>query len=133
MKTFSVIKLVSTLPTTNVNVNDNFTNIVKQYDSSFHVTKLLPSEYQGLVYGWSTHLNIIENQMVLFILINPAHNFVLLKECYDNAVKLNQYGFNFDATNVNVNHEEYIRIFSGQGNGTTEFMFLEVLGDPTHL
>ena len=134
MKTYSVIELYAQLPDDMVVDNTvNFTNIMKRWDPGFDVSNLFPNDHQGKIYGWSTHLDLLLDRVVVFVLINPSCNFALLKHLYDEFGKLSQYGFVFDANNININQDEYERIFGGMEKETTEFVFLETLDQPTHL
>jgi hypothetical protein len=133
MNHYSVIELSSYLPEIEVDEHTNFTSIMRRYDPSFDISNTLPAEYQGKVHGWVVHLDIILHRVVVFVLINPTHNFDLIKHFYDEFDKLKQYGFIFDASNINVIRSEYERIFGGTEKETTEFVFLDAVTKPTHL
>jgi hypothetical protein len=126
MKNFSVIELYSTLPDTDVEGNINFTNYVKRYNDSFNITQLLPTDYQEKIYGWNTHLNLSLTSVSVFFIVNPIHNFILIKHFFKEFEKLNQYGFNFEAVNVNINPTEYERIFYGEEKETVETVKLDL-------
>ena len=126
MKQFSVIELYSTLPDTNVESNINFTNYVNRYDNLFDIAQLLPTDYQEKIYGWNTHLNLSLPSVSIFFIVNPVHNFILIKHFFKEFEKLNQYGFNFEAVNVNINPTEYERIFYGEEKETVETVKLNL-------
>jgi len=126
MKNFSVIELYSTLPDTDVEGNINFTNYVKRYNDSFNITQLLLTDYQEKIYGWNTHLNLSLTSVSVFFIVNPIHNFILIKHFFKEFEKLNQYGFNFEAVNVNINPTEYERIFYGEEKETVETVKLDL-------
>ena len=133
MKPYSVIELYSPIVDYVFTDTDNFTSIVRRHDIGFDITQLFPEDYQGKIYGWSTHLDLLLDRVVVFVLIDPKCNFILLKSLYDNFKRLNQYGFDFDANNINVNREELGRIFGGMEKNSNEFVFLEAIDQPSHL
>lgn len=135
MKTYSVIELYAQLPEIDVDDTDNFTSIMKRYDLDFNIVNLFPNNYQGKIYGWATHLDLVSHRVVIFVLINPSYNFLLLKNLYDKFETLNQYEFVFDANNININQEEHERIFGGMEKKTTELVLIDSLDldQPTHL
>ena len=135
MKPYSVIELYAQLPVIDVDDTDNFTSIMKQYDPDFNILNLFPDNYQGKIYGWATHLDLVSHRVVIFVLINPSYNFLLLKNLYDKFETLNQYEFVFDANNININQEEHERIFGGMEKETTELVLIDSLNleQPTHL
>jgi hypothetical protein len=135
MKTYSVIELHAPLPEINVDNTVNFTSIMKRYDPDFNIINLFPTNFQGKIYGWTTHLDLVSRRVVIFVLINPIYNFFLLKNLYDEFETLNQYGFVFDANNININQAEHERIFGGMEKGTTEIELIDSLNlyQSTHL
>ena len=135
MKPYSVIELYAQLPVIDVDDTDNFTSIMKQYDPDFNILNLFPDNYQGKIYGWTTHLDLVLYRVVIFVLINPSYNFLLLKNLYDKFGTLTQYGFVFDANNINIDQEQHERIFGGMEKETTELVLIDSLNleQPTHL
>ena len=101
----------------------------------FNILNLFPDNYQGKIYGWTTHLDLVLHRVVIFVLINPSYNFLLLKNLYDKFQTLTQYGFVFDANNINIDQEQHERIFGGMEKETTELVLIDSLNldQPTHL
>ena len=80
MKPYSIIELYAQLPVIDVDDTDNFTSVMKQYNPDFNILNLFPDNYQGKIYGWTTHLDLVLHRVVIFVLINPSYNFLLLKK-----------------------------------------------------
>jgi len=135
MKPYSIIELYAQLPVIDVDDTDNFTSVMKQYNPDFNILNLFPDNYQGKIYGWTTHLDLVLHRVVIFVLINPSYNFLLLKNLYDKFQTLTQYGFVFDANNINIDQEQHERIFGGMEKETTELVLIDSLNldQPTHL
>jgi len=135
MKPYSIIELYAQLPVIDVDDTDNFTSVMKQYNPDFNILNLFPDNYQGKIYGWTTHLDLVFHRVVIFVLINPSYNFLLLKNLYDKFQTLTQYGFVFDANNINIDQEQHERIFGGMEKETTELVLIDSLNldQPTHL
>lgn len=133
MKPYSVIELYAPIIGYALDDTSNFTSIVRRHEPNFDIRQLFPDDYRGKIYGWSTHLDLLLDRVTVFVLIDPKCNFILLKHLYDSFKKLNQYGFEFDANNININQGEYERIFGGMEKASNEFVFLEALDQPSHL
>ena len=66
---------------------ESWTLGVKKYNPDFNILNLFPDNYQGKIYGWTTHLDLVLHRVVIFVLINPSYNFLLLKNLLSRFLK----------------------------------------------